>query len=249
MAAVMRGALAVVLVMAGAVRAEDKIPACSGLRGYVYRIRLTAPQSGGPGAAGYGSGFFLSNDGLFVTALHVFEEGPPARGAVVEVQNGRRWVDCPVTAVTAFSRKLDFAIVQVRAGSARVKVPPLAYSAEAGARVFGFRVGAPAAKQYRSEQSITCTEGEVSAVSEDEIGIKGEVFFAPGSSGSPVFSADGRAISIAVEMVNWNPEGRKPEWTFASVPLLRVLHEPKLASPLPLAEFLSTLRPAINTAP
>jgi hypothetical protein len=107
-------------------------------------------------------------------------------------------------------------------------------------------VAAPAPKEYRSEQSITCSQGEVSTVSADEIDIKGEVFFAPGSSGSPVFNAAGRAVSIAVEMVNRNPDGRKPEWTFASVPLLRVLHEPKLVAPMPLAEFLSKVRQGMN---
>lgn len=159
--------LAVLLLLSlfGFARGEE--PACSRLRSYVYRIRLDQ--------AHYGAGFFLSPAGEFLTALHVLKEAPGARAASVAV--GAK--DYPVTSVLAFSRELDFAIVQVRLDRGAAEVPPLARSIAPGAAVIGFRVGAPPPVKYRSANPVSCTRGKVSAVSSKEIAIQGGSFLRP----------------------------------------------------------------------
>ena len=226
-----------------ALAGEKSSPACSDLREYVYRVRMSDPRADpASGPAGFGSGFFLSADGLFMTALHLFEQAPHATNVVVEIREGSGRADRPVVEIVSFSRSLDFVVARVRLGATRVKVPAAAPSVRPGDRVFGFRIGAPSAKDFSPLAAIACTRGEVVTVSPQEISVKGEAFFLPGSSGSPVFDAGGRVVSIALEMVNWEPEGPKPDWTYASLPVETARVAPKLRRPLTVADFLSTLR-------
>ncbi len=208
-----------ILLLASSAFAQQ--PDCAELREHVYRIRL--------GPRGFGAGFFLSKDGTFVTARHLFEESPHATRVTVGVDG----VECPLERITASSRNLDVVIGRVRLGWVKVKVPSLGPAARAGDQVFGFR----------TLFGAYCSTGRVSSTA-PEISITGEQFFAPGSSGSPVFNATGQVIGIALEMVNLTPEAAHPDWIYTALPIGKAMNIPKLRTPLSLEDFLSALRRA-----
>jgi regulator of sirC expression with transglutaminase-like and TPR domain len=113
--------LAVLLLAlaAGAVSAQDKTPPPAGkapegartveelakaARPSIVVIRVTG-RSGKK--TGIGTGFVVSADGLIATNLHVLGEGRPIE---VQTPDGKRH---PVTAVHAFDRSLDLALVRI----------------------------------------------------------------------------------------------------------------------------------------
>jgi hypothetical protein len=235
----MRRGLGVFWLAAGLAMAQD----CSTLRGYVYRIRLPdalRPAASGP--EGSGGGFFVSAGGVYLTARHLFEQSPYAARVRVEVDDGDRWFDCPVESVLAESKRLDFVLLQVGLGEAAVRVPPLARYVRAGERVTSFWVSGRRNTGARVVSGITCREGSVYRAAKDEVGLRGDRLFFPGSSGAPVFDARGEAAAIALEMVNWKPGTVAGEWTYTALPVAAALAAPKLPAPLPLGRFMARLR-------
>jgi S1-C subfamily serine protease len=231
----MRRTFAVLLLLAECSLAQMPAspPGCAGFSPYVYKIVLqdeSRPPHKGP--VGYGGGIFLSPDGDFLTATHVFEQSPHAGRVFVEVRQGIHTLECPVESARAFSRTLDLAIVKVRLGSLDVKVPPLGSHVRTGDQVFGFRFFL----------GPVCTTGTVSAVSSRAIRIRGSHFIEPGSSGCPIFNNTGEAVAIAVEMQNLTPGAKHAEYSYTGVPVERSLSLRARQSPLLLQEFLSALR-------
>ncbi len=219
---------------------EAGAPACAALRGFVYKIAFYGPRRPAR-PEGFGAGFFLRRDGTFVTALHLFEEASAAVRAVVEITDGPHWTECPVDSVLAASHSLDVALVQVRLASRAVLVPPLSDSLREGDPVFGFRVAPPLAPSWRPFTGIVCTTGVISALDPQSITVQGEQFFVPGSSGSPVFDAAGRALAIAIEMRNGTNSG-PPEWTYGALRIQAALSLRRLPAPVPVSAFLKRLR-------
>ena len=210
-------------------------PPCADLRSYVYELRLQEKQPAEAGPEGYGRGIFLSEDGAFLTALHLFEQSPHATRAFVQLYDGRSYVDHPVEKVIGFSRGLDIALAKIALGDARVKVPQIGSSVHIGEPVIGFRSGL---------FETVCTSGQVSAVSANKATISASSrFLLPGSSGAPIFDSAGQVVAIAVEMVPLNP-GAKPkdlDYLYAGVPVGKAVSVPKLSSPLSLRDFLAIL--------
>jgi S1-C subfamily serine protease len=189
------------------------------LRPYVYHLDLRDEGHGG-----FGEGVFLSQDGEFLTALHLFEQSPHASSAFIQLYDGTSYVNHPVETVTSFSRALDIATVKIQLGGASVKIPPIGATVQVGETVYGFRPGI---------FELICTEGQVSAVSANRITIKGEHFLLQGSSGSPIFNRSGQVVAIALEM--------HPDHLYSGVPISKALSVPKLKSPIPLQDFLTTM--------
>ncbi len=233
-----------VLVLAGAGGAwAEESPGCPGVRPYVYKVALYGPGGKSVPPEGFGAGLFLGRDGSFLMARHILAEAPRATRAVVEVAGGSRHSQYSVDRVLASSSELDIAIVRVRLNGARVNIPPLAVSVRVGDQVTGFRVGPPLPAAWSpSANGIYCTEGWVAHVAPHEITIRGEYFFVPGSSGSPVFNAAGQVIAVALEMVDWNPGGRQPDWTFNGLPIGKAIELPRFSEPVPLSEYLARIR-------
>jgi S1-C subfamily serine protease len=177
---------------------------CPFISSQVYRIAFYKQNNA---LVEFGGGFFVSGEGLFVTARHVFQQAGRGARAVVEIGGERR----PVETVVAESRKLDIIAVRVNLGSARVNLPQIGAEPRAGDRVSGFRIDAPPAP------GVLCTAGRISAVSPRSITIRGQSFFLPGSSGSPVFDSAGRVVAVALEMENTKRSG-KPDWIYRAVP-------------------------------
>ena len=225
----MRRAPTILFLLAWSAFGQD--PNCSDLRQYVYRIELS-----GPGPVRFGGGFFVSGDGDFVTAFHLFEESPHAIGAVVAVDDGDSVYDRSIVSITSYSRNLDYVIGRVRLAGAWVRTPPVGSPVSIGDKLFGFTVQFPG--------PILCRQGIVSAISPRQINASGTDFFGPGSSGSPVFDASGRVVAIAMEMVTPNREARRPEYVYVSLPVERALKARKLARPLTVPEFMAKLHAA-----
>ncbi|MBZ5582784.1 MAG: hypothetical protein LAQ30_11395, partial [Acidobacteriia bacterium] len=134
-------ALIAALLLASAATAQE--PDCAGLAPYVYRIELRGPNVRGNGAMRFGGGFFLSADGEFLTAYHLFEESPQAIAASVAVDGGDSVFESPILAITSYSRSLDYITGRVRLGGVRVRVPEIGASVGIGDKVFGFTIQVP----------------------------------------------------------------------------------------------------------
>jgi S1-C subfamily serine protease len=241
-----RISLAASILLAGATAAAQAQP-CPTLARYVYKLVLYgADRDYGP--TGFGGSVFLDRNGTLLTALHVLEDATGAGRAVVEVSTATDWLECPVEVVLAASRDLDAALLRVRIPPGTpVEVPRLAGEARPGDIVSGFRVAPPAAPPWHAS-GIVCTAGRVSEVSPAALTIRGDYFFVRGSSGSPVFDGAARALAIAIEMLNWNRGPGPPDWTYTALPIRKALSVPRLAKPIPLAEFLARGRRSTRTA-
>lgn len=135
-----------------------------------------------------GSGFFISDTGLAVTALHVIDD---AASASVKLYNGDVY---PVSGVVAMSRELNLAIISVGSGRTGWSFLNLADSdlIEEGNTVYA--IGSP------RELINTITEGIVSS-KRREVGYEVFIqFSAPisfGSGGSALLNSLGQVIGIA----------------------------------------------------
>ena len=70
-------------------------PPCAELSKSVYTIKLHDPmRTPTQGLYVVGGEIFLSQDGTFLTAMHLFEQSPNAARVWVEVNDGSRWVEC-----------------------------------------------------------------------------------------------------------------------------------------------------------
>jgi S1-C subfamily serine protease len=187
----------------------------------------------GTRAGGFGKGIFLSQDGEFLTALHLLEQSPHATSVFIQLYDGAFYVNHPVEAVISFSRTLGVAIVRVQLGGVVIKVPPIGPLVRIGDQVSGFRSGV---------FELLCTTGQVSALSPSKITVKGTNFLLPGSSGAPIFNGAGQVIAIAVEMIKLDPGWQHSDYLYTGVPIGKALSMRKLPSPLPLQDFLATIR-------
>jgi S1-C subfamily serine protease len=213
-------------------------PAPRDLARFVYPI-VVHEGPAGRGAFHRGAGFFLPA-GEFVTVLHLFQNLRPPVTVAIRVDDGGAVFECPIDSVRSYSRSLDFVIADVRLGSAKVRVPPIARSAAPGERIFGFLVETPGpvgpGAGPQAKAGIRTTEGVVVGVSPQRIEAKGREFLAEGSSGAPVFNAAGQALGIAQSIANGSdPQSR---WIYVSIPLTRALAVPRLPAPLAFPDFL-----------
>ena len=134
-----------------------------------------------------GSGFFISEDGLGVTALHVFDN---AVTAVATLHNGEEF---PILGVRAFDENSNLVIFEVESNDNRRSYMTLADSdgLEVGASVYA--IGSP------RNLMNSISEGIVSRLMLDDPEAYVQ-FTAPisfGSGGGPVINTRGQAIGIA----------------------------------------------------
>ncbi len=136
---------------------------------------------------GVGAGFVVGEDGLIATALHVIGEG---RAITVKFADG---AEHPVTAIHAWDRKLDLAVLRIDAKG--LSPLPLGDSDELKQGAIVVALGNP----HGLEHSVV--KGEVSVVSSkrdiDEIEmIQLAIPVEPGNSGSPVLDLHGRVQGV-----------------------------------------------------
>lgn len=131
-----------------------------------------------------GTGFVISEDGLIATSLHVIGEG---RLLTVSFADGETR---PVTAIHAWDRKLDLAVVRVQAGG----LPHLRLgdsdTLKQGAAVVA--IGNP------QGLARSIVQGIVSAIRDFEFGpmIQLAIPIEPGNSGGPLLDMKGRVQGI-----------------------------------------------------
>jgi Flp pilus assembly protein TadD len=134
---------------------------------------------------GFGSGFFVSTDGLVVTNFHVIE------GANAASVSAGGATDVPVECVIASDRDSDLVLLRVRARPKQY----LALSDEAppavGSKVYA--IGCP------EGLTNTLSEGLVSGLRGTRAGvpiIQTNAAISHGSSGGPLLSPDGRVVGV-----------------------------------------------------
>ena len=147
-----------------------------------------------PRIKGFGSGFFISNDGLFVTAAHVVEGASEVR---IFAQNGE------YMARTLFADgSLDIAVLRVEGarGVGSLSVVPSG-PVRTGDAVF--TLGFPQVQLQGAEAKFT--DGSISSLS----GIGGDPKFfqisvpvQPGNSGGPLVDASGNVVGIIVSRLD-----------------------------------------------
>jgi S1-C subfamily serine protease len=142
-----------------------------------------------------GSGFLISSDGVAVTNFHVIDG---AFRAEAQLGDGRLY---QVTAVRAFDRDLDVAVLQLGRNFGReslnVRGLPFVQTGESADLRVGDRVATISSPEGLAN---TVTDGLVSAIRTDgdRTLLQISAPISPGSSGSPVFTLDGKAIGISV---------------------------------------------------
>jgi S1-C subfamily serine protease len=155
----------------------------------------------------FGSGFFLTQDGLVLTAAHV------VRGGRVSVKT-RDGVTHPVR-VLRVSRKYDSALLKVE-GVGTPAAPndclPLHTETKAlGSEIYA--IGAPMSR----ELAFSLTRGIVSGVRSFEGAsyLQTDASISPGNSGGPLVDTEGRVVGI----VSWKINGAAAEGLAFGVPI------------------------------
>jgi S1-C subfamily serine protease len=146
-----------------------------------------------------GSGFFISEDGRFVTNEHVIKG---AKKMGVKMENGAHYT---VEKISVASTRFDLVILQVHA-----KEVPFLKLETSGLPEVGTRIaviGSPVSLEG------TLSDGIVSAIRTGDGGtwIQITAPISPGSSGSPVLNAEGRVLGI----VTLGSNGRIQNLNFA----------------------------------
>ena len=136
--------------------------------------------------AGHGSGFFVSDDGLFVTNFHVLGR---AGQAMVRLHDGRE-----LTPVTVLARDESNDLVLAKVDVTGV-IPVQLADAEPNIGDPVVAIGSPRGLDF------TMTRGIVSAVRmrEETRMIQIDATIAPGSSGGPLFAGDGALLGVNTE--------------------------------------------------
>jgi S1-C subfamily serine protease len=170
------------LVLAGGVRAETET---IDLKALAKKARpavmlLVVSDAAGKEIA-TGTGFLVSSDGKLITNHHVIEN---AASAVAKAENGGLF---PVEGVLAADPKNDLVLLKIKGKD--LPFLPLGNSEkiEVGTRIAV--IGSPLGLEG------TLSEGIISAVREPSVNVKllqVTAAISPGSSGSPVLSADGK---------------------------------------------------------
>lgn len=144
-----------------------------------------------------GTGFVISSDGYMLTNWHVVSDSgfpqPDTIWVTMADQSTSRYAD-----VVASSQERDIAVVKIRA----YQGPSLSAIDWGGTRsrqgepaaLIGFPAGSGFARLRSSVVRTSMTAGIISRVTEDVIQFDGMTV--GGSSGSPVFNANGEVISI-----------------------------------------------------
>ena len=140
--------------------------------------------------AGTGSGFFLNDEGLVLTAAHVVAN---ASGLEARLQDGRTF---PLDVIRS-SRSADFALVRVRGGLKSSCIELSSAEATIGADVYA--IGAPSGGQL----GFSLTRGIVSGLRQfkDSALLQTDAAISPGNSGGPLLGADGRVKAIVSRKV------------------------------------------------
>lgn len=144
-----------------------------------------------------GTGFIISPDGYMLTNWHVVADSTHAQPDTIWVtmadQSLGRFAD-----VVATSNERDIAIIKVRGyqGSALTAIDWKGTKARQGepAALIGYPAGSGFARDRASVVRTSMTAGILSRVTSDLIQFDGMT--TGGSSGSPVFNADGEVISV-----------------------------------------------------
>ena len=184
--------LSAVFALLSAARGQDEKPAATGVEELTASVRdslVVVSQVGRDGAdRGLGSGFVISEDGLIATCNHVIGE---SRELKVRLASGEEY---EATAVHAWDRKLDLAVLRIDTGEKKLEPLELGDSddLEEGQRVV--TIGNP------HGLSFSVVEGLVSAIREiDEGGgemIQVAIPVEPGNSGGPLIDLEGKVFGI-----------------------------------------------------
>jgi len=144
-----------------------------------------------------GTGFVISPDGYMLTNWHVVADSAHAEPDTVWVtmadQSSGRYAD-----VVATSRERDVALIKIRGyqGSHLTAIDWAGTKARQGepAALIGYPAGSGFARDRASVVRTSMTAGILSRVTADLVQFDGMT--TGGSSGSPVFNADGEVISV-----------------------------------------------------
>ncbi|MDX2192215.1 MAG: trypsin-like peptidase domain-containing protein [Gemmatimonadales bacterium] len=163
-----------------------------------------------------GSGFVLTESGVFITNRHVLRDGDAEPDSVtVTLADTRKALPAEVLAVAPASGP-DVAVIQILEyqGPRVTRVDWKGTSLRQGeaAAIIGFPAGAQAAFDNSNVARTSMTSGILSKVTSDMV--QYDALTVAGSSGSPVFNASGEVIAIHRAKL---PEGN------VAVPIARLL--------------------------
>jgi serine protease Do len=172
------------LVADGAVGAEEAKSVeqiATAARESVVVITSSSRDSRGQGL---GSGFVVSADGLIATNLHVIGEARPIQ---VRLANGKR---CEVTAVHAFDRAQDLAVIRVDATGLKPLDLGDSKTLKQGQAVVAF--GNPRGLTHSIVAGVVSGTREIDGRSMIQIAMPIE----QGNSGGPLLDLNGRVLGI-----------------------------------------------------
>ena len=133
---------------------------------------------------GFGSGFFLNEEGLVLTAAHVLI-GPTA---VLRLHDGRSYPGH----VLRVNRDADVALLRADESSGTSCLPLAEHEPAVGSDTYA--IGAPANRDL----AFSITRGIVSSVrtGDDYPWLQSDVPISPGNSGGPLLQSDGRVVAV-----------------------------------------------------